>query len=119
MLLAAAALTILVGLAHSYLGEKYILIRLFRRPLPKLFGDDTFTKHTLRFTWHITTVAWFGFAVLLVCLHVGEASDANVLYIVGTTSAISAIVALVGSRGRHLSWVAFSVISVICFLAAA
>ena len=55
----AATLAVGVGLAHSYLGERYILTRLFRRtPLPPLFGSDTFTRRTLRFAWHITTVAW-------------------------------------------------------------
>lgn len=37
--LVAAVLAAGLGLAHSILGEKYILIRLFRRTdLPKLFG---------------------------------------------------------------------------------
>jgi len=31
VLLVAAILTFAIGLVHSYLGEKYILIRLFRR----------------------------------------------------------------------------------------
>ncbi len=40
----AALLLFLVGVAHSYLGERYILIRLFRREdLPKLFGGTQFT----------------------------------------------------------------------------
>ena len=48
-LLAAAVLTLAVGAAHSYLGARYILIRLFRRAdLPHLFGSDVFTRRTLR-----------------------------------------------------------------------
>ena len=34
--------------------------------LPRLFGSDWFTRRTLRFAWHITSVAWLGFAALLV-----------------------------------------------------
>jgi hypothetical protein len=56
LLYAAAALIALLGLAHSVLGEQYILIRLFRRDLPKLFGGPEFTWRTLRFAWHLTTV---------------------------------------------------------------
>ncbi|MBA7630226.1 MAG: hypothetical protein GH143_08270 [Calditrichaeota bacterium] len=49
-LIVGAVLTFAIGLAHSYLGERYILIRLFRRSnLPQLFGSDDFTKRTLRF----------------------------------------------------------------------
>jgi hypothetical protein len=55
MLLAAATLTCLLALAHSYLGERYILTRLFRRDdLPRLLGGTGFTKRTLRFAWHLT-----------------------------------------------------------------
>ena len=49
----AAALMIAVGVAHSYLGEKYLLARIFRRnpDLPKLFGSSEGTMKTLRFAW--------------------------------------------------------------------
>lgn len=57
-LTAAAVLLLLIGLAHSYLGERYIFVRLFRLELTKLFGSDWFTERTLRFAWHLTTVAW-------------------------------------------------------------
>lgn len=66
-LIFAAALVFLAGVAHSWIGERYILIRLFRRTnLPHLFGSDVFTKRTLRFVWHLMTVAGWGFAGLLV-----------------------------------------------------
>lgn len=69
MLIIASLLLILCGLVHSILGERYILIRLFKCDnLPHIFGSDQFTKGTLRFAWHITSFAWFGFAALLVLL---------------------------------------------------
>ena len=56
MLNIAAILCLVVGRIQSYLGERYILVRLFRREnIPHLFGSDYFTKGTLRFVWHITT----------------------------------------------------------------
>ena len=54
----AALLGFLLGVAHSVLGERYILTRLFRREnLPTLFGGTEFTTRTLRFAWHLTTIA--------------------------------------------------------------
>jgi hypothetical protein len=51
-LVIAAGLTMVLAAAHSYLGERYILTRLFRRDnLPKLLGGVEFTKQTLRFDW--------------------------------------------------------------------
>ena len=104
----AAFLAIAISVAHSYLGERYILIRLFRRDdLPNLFGGDDFTKRTLRFAWHITSVAWLGFAAVLVLLAQGEPSVRAVGSIIGATFLMHSAIALVASRGRHLSWPVF------------
>ena len=118
MLVLAVALILFIGLAHSYLGERYILIRLFRRPVPKLFGSDEFTRKTLRFAWHITTIAWIGFAAILWQVHGDQVSDSSLLRVVGTVFGLSAIVALLASRGRHLSWLVFGAIAAICFSSA-
>ena len=72
-MLVAALLAASLGVAHSYLGERYILIRLLRRDnLPTLFGGVEFTKRTLRFAWHLTSVAWIGLAGLLVAMAPSE-----------------------------------------------
>lgn len=114
MLLVAVILTVGIGLVHSVLGERYILTRLFRLQLPKLFGDDWFTKQTLRFVWHILTVAWFGFAALMFQLHVGTPSRSDLLKTIGLTFAVTGLIALVASRAKHLSWIVFGAISIIC-----
>ena len=116
----AAALLVLTALAHSVLGERYILRRLFRRPdLPRLFGSDWFTRRTLRFAWHITSVAWLGFAVLLVVLAGGEAPGRGMaLKAVAVTFLVTAAIAGAASRGRHLSWPVFLAVAVLAWLAA-
>lgn len=114
----AAILTIAVGLAHSYLGERYILTRLFRRStLPPLFGSDVFTRRTLRFAWHVTTVAWWGAAALFWALGRGDARLG--LRVLSLTFLITALVAAFGSRGRHLAWPVFAAIAAAAWLGAA
>ena len=102
---------------HSVLGERYILMRLFRRDnLPRLFGSDAFTKRTLRFAWHLTTVVWLGVAVLLVRL--AGAPPPGVPEIGATlavTAGASALVALVGSRARHPAWIVFLVVALLAW----
>lgn len=101
---------VLLALAHTVLGERFILVRLFRRTdLPKLFGSDDFTKRTLRFTWHLTTVAWWGLAVVVVLLAQGYSTGA--LRAIAVTAFVSALIALIGSRARHLAWVVFLVVA--------
>ena len=117
--LVAALLSFGVGVAHSVLGEKYILIRLFRRTdIPKLFGGTEFTIRTLRFAWHITTIAWWGAAVLFLLMAQRPLSSAVVSAVLAGVFLVSALITLVASRGRHLAWPVFLVIGVIALYGA-
>lgn len=110
----AAALLFFIGLAHSYLGERYILIRLFRRDnLPKLYGGTEFTKNTLRFAWHITTVAWWGFALILVSLAESEPSREFIGNTIGITFILHFLISGIGSKGKHFSWIFFLTIGLL------
>ena len=111
---AAAVLAFGISVAHSWLGERYILLRLFRRQdLPHFFGSDDFTKRTMRIAWHLTSIAWLGAAALLFTLaSVPLDASARILSsAIAVTFLISGIVALIGSRGRHLSWIVFLTIA--------
>ena len=110
----AAGLCFAIGLAHSVLGERYILIRLFRRTdLPKLFGGTEFTTRTLRFAWHLTTIAWWGAAALFCCMARDRLTPASVAGVLAGVFLTSAVVTLVASRGRHFAWPIFLIIGVI------
>jgi hypothetical protein len=98
-LVASAVLIAGLGLFHSVMGERYIVRRVMRREQPKLFGSDEFTKRTMRFAWHVTTLfAWAIAAVLIL--------DPNreILLTVAGTMVLAAILTIVVSHGRHLSW---------------
>ena len=95
------------------------LARLFRREnLPRLFGSDWFTKRTLRFAWHLTSVAWLGFAALLAMLaDAAPPSRQALLAVVAATFLLTSLIAAVASRGRHLSWPVFLAVAVLAWLA--
>ena len=118
-LVVAAVLMTLTAVAHSYLGERHILVRLLRREnLPHLFGSDVFTKRTLRFAWHITSVAWLGLAgVLAILAQPSEPARVTLLRIVAATFLCSAAVAAAGSRGKHLSWIVFAAVGLLAWFA--
>ncbi|GJI94147.1 hypothetical protein RugamoR57_08650 [Duganella caerulea] len=116
----SALLAVVVGLAHSILGERYILIRLFRRDnLPQLLGGTAFTTGTLRFVWHEVTVALFGFAALLLQLAEGRLSAASTAQAMGWTLIAAGVLPLVFTRGRHPSWIVLLTIGVIALARAA
>ena len=118
LLYIAAFLIFAIGLAHSVLGEKYILIRLFRREnLPKIFGSTEFTIRTLRFAWHLTTIAWWSLAIILILLVHPPVSTSTIGQVIGITFLIHFAIALIGSRGKHFSWPIFLAIGVIVIFA--
>lgn len=118
MLELAALVIFATGLAHSYLGEKYILIRLFRREgLPKLFGGTQFTVGTLRFAWHLTTIAWWAFAVLLAAASREPLSSKFVLQVIACAAFASAVLPVLFTRGKHLSWLAFLAVGALALAA--
>ena len=108
MLTLAALLIFLTGLAHSYLGERYLLRRLFKREnLPAVLGSTAFTTGTLRFVWHLLTVVWWGIAALLLLAAQGPLETRQVLRAFAAIAVVSAAFPLFFTRGRHLSWLAF------------
>lgn len=111
----AAALAFLLGLAHSILGERYILTRMFRRAdhLPRLFGGTEFTTRTLRFAWHLTTVLFWAFAALLWQAASNTLTPDAALRTIGYACIAGGVLPLVMTRGRHLSWVVLFVIGAI------
>ena len=121
LLTGAALLALLIGAVHSMLGERYIIGPILRRGnLPRLLGNDWFAGRTLRFAWHLTTVAWLGLgAVMLVyAMHEGAAARPLVLRSVSLTFIVSAVLAAGASRGRHLAWIVFAAIGTMAWLAA-
>jgi hypothetical protein len=125
----AGVLAIAVAVVHSYLGERYLIIRLLRRnDLPRLLGDDTFTRKVLRFAWHLTSIAWAGMGWVLlaiafrplpsiVILQPGPDLADTVARVIGVTFLISAVLTAAVSRLRHLAWVAFLAIGVLALVA--
>jgi DUF1680 family protein len=119
--LLAAVLTVAVAVAHSVLGERYLLVRLFRRTeLPRLFGSDWLTRRTLRFAWHLTSIAWLGLAALLALLpSFGGPGAAAAGRVIALTFLVTGLVTALASRGRHLAWVVFLAIAALAWVGCA
>lgn len=118
MLYTAAALVAFLGIAHSLLGERYILVRLFKRDLPKVLGNTEFTRRTLRFAWHLTTVLALGIAALLVQL-AGGAPPRSLVHTAGWTLVLAGLLPLIHTRGVHLSWIVLMTAGGLCIAWAA
>jgi hypothetical protein len=92
-----------LAVLHSVLGERFLLGPLFASGLGATPLGPSFTRRTLRFAWHLTSLAWLALAFLATRV------DAAGLAAVGVMMGLSALLALVGSRGRHFAWALFAV----------
>jgi hypothetical protein len=119
VLIISSSLAFLIGVAHSVLGEKYILQRLFRlSDLPQLLGSDWFTKRTLRFAWHLTTIAWWGYAGIIISFSTTFSIKVSVLAMISSVFFVSSILSGMFSRDKHLAWIVFLIIAICTFYAA-
>ncbi len=120
-LAAAGILVAGLGVFHSVMGERYVVRRLLRRDnLPKLFGDDSFTKLTIRYAWHLLTIVVFAMAAILFWAAArptigGRAWPAG---IVACALGAAAVWGIVSTRGRHLSWIVLAGAAILSFVGA-
>ena len=117
--LAAAVLCALLGVAHSYLGERLILMRLFQRTeLPKLWGETEMFKRQLRFAWHVTSIAWVGCGAVFLHMAQGPVASPAIAAILAAVFLLTGAIILFASRGRHFAWPLFVVIGLIALYGA-
>ncbi len=113
-LMFAAALTIIVGIVHSWLGERRLITPLLAPGhRHSLLASSAYARHVLRGAWHFTTLILWGIAAILVILALSPLA-APARTIVATISilfAISGVFSLTLSRGRHVAWPLFFAIS--------
>lgn len=115
----AAILLVLTAIVHSLLGERFILRRLAKlENLPRLpLGGREMMRPILRFAWHITSFFMLGFAAQLALMASDALSAPRVATVIGITFFACAVVSAVASKGRHLSWVVFLLVSAACLYA--
>ena len=118
-LLIGGALSALIGIAHSVLGERLLLAPLFERgDLPRLLGSTVFARRTLRFAWHLTTVLLLGIGSVVMALSMSplERQAVSLLRGLAVTFVACSLLSLIGARARHFSWWVFLLIAGLVWL---
>ncbi len=115
----AVLLAILVGVAHSALGEHTILNPLLKlQDLPGIRGSREYMAWTLRAAWHLTTIFIFGMATLLANesrLSVSHRNSAGIR-LIAVTFASAGLITCSITRGRHFVWILFLLIALLAWI---
>jgi hypothetical protein len=107
----AAVVLFLLGIAHSVFGEKLLLLPMAREESVHLFKEKPYMISVMRFAWHITSIAWWGMALIITDLaRIGNTTPFSVHALAGTFAA-TGIIILGFSRGRHPAWLFFLAIA--------
>ncbi len=122
-LLAGGLLLLGAAVAHSLLGEKLVLQRLFRRAdgaeaQSRRASDDPTLPATLRLTWHSLSVTLLGFAGMMftAAFRSGGLAWPAALRLVAATFLALTVLSLVIARGRHIGWMWYAAAAVAAWL---
>jgi hypothetical protein len=112
-LVVAGLLAIGVGLTHSILGEAKLIGPLLRSRGGPAFLAVPFARRTLRFAWHLTSVAWWGFAALFLALAAAppDRTGRLVLHLSAGMFLVTGATTGLATGGRHLAWPLFLAIA--------
>lgn len=102
-----AGCLVVLGVAHSTLGEQELLRPLFSAEWT-IESPRWAVERIFRFAWHLTSLAWFALA--------GIVAGLDALPIVGIMSLVSAAMIFVMLRG-HLAWPLFLLAGLAAFYA--
>ena len=98
-----AALMVMTGIGHSWLGERRVMKALLAITDSKVL--NSVQRRFLRACWHIGTVCWFAMAAILLCLSLPlRELQAAVLIITGIAFALICAANFMISR-RNPGWV--------------
>jgi len=122
----AALIAFILGIVHSYMGEKYLVSPILRSEhlVSALSGSIGLKKVALRVCWHFATIAMWGTATTLVFLSSLPLSHTSLVVgrIISLTFAAYTILVFLtpGLRlihlKRHLAWAAFLTIAILSWL---
>ena len=111
-LISAAALVFIIGLAHSWLGERMLFRHLRRGGLVPDGGQPglrEFQTRILWASWHVVTALAWALVVVLLWLAqptVRALSGGLVEAAIAAALAVSGGLVLLSNRGRHPAWIA-------------
>jgi len=108
-LLAAGMLMILIGVAHSVIGEILIFRKLRAGTIVPLLAPAPLRERHLRIlwaNWHLTSALGWGLAALLILIAAAPDPSSHALHvrIIAIATLAGSALVLYATKGRHPGW---------------
>lgn len=116
----AAFLCFILGIVHSILGEIRIFstYRQHGKIVPTQHSTGIKKRHLriLWATWHLASVLGFGMGIIILLLSKNQhATHLLVLHTIAVTMAISGLLVLYATKGKHPGWIVFLLIALLLY----
>lgn len=120
-LIAAGVLMILIGIAHSVIGEILIFRQLRAGTIVPLLAPPPLRERHLRIlwaNWHLTSALGWGLAALLILIAVAPDPSSYALQVrtIAVATLAGSLLVLYATRGRHPGWIGLLVAAVLAWL---
>lgn len=120
-LIAAGVLMILIGIAHSVIGEILIFRQLPAGTIVPLLAPPPLRERHLRIlwaNWHLTSALGWGLAALLILIAVAPDPSSYALQVrtIAVATLAGSLLVLYATRGRHPGWIGLLVAAVLAWL---
>ncbi len=120
-LLAAGVLMILIGVAHSVIGEILIFRQLRAGAIVPLLAPAPLRERHLRIlwaNWHLTSALGWGLAALLILIAVAPDPSSYALQVrtIAVATLAGSLLVLYATRGRHPGWIGLLVAAILAWL---
>lgn len=120
-LIAAAVISIIVGLVHSVLGEVLIFSKLRTSGLVPSKSAPPLQERNVRIlwaTWHLASVFCWAFTGILISLALDTKSLESVALNATTFAFLGgSLLVLIGTKGKHPGWFGLLAVAVLVFFA--
>jgi hypothetical protein len=118
---AAGTVAIIVGFAHSVLGEVLVFCRLRRGGLIPTDGGTVLQERHVRIiwaSWHALTVLGWLVAAILFWLAASPQDKASSFLedVIAVAMLVSAGLVLIGTKGKHPGWIGLLLVAVLVLM---
>lgn len=111
-LLAIAGLGCLTAaIVHSTVGERLFVQPILAQMDWSGFRSEVFARRIVRLAWHVTSVTWLGFAVILLAPVLGVKGPAAAYWAAAATFGITFLMTGYGTDWKHRGWPVFAIIT--------